>query len=293
MCECKILCYPTEHTSKLPRVSQSSASGVRTSEDPDFFKNEHLPDYGITVYLPVSLYIKSTSSAHPLCSSYNPQNMSNLQTLPASGGTAFLLQKDQIVKIINTHGRQVVDFWALNPANPAEYLSMSHNHAIHRKIRFKAGDTLYSSISQPILSWVEDTSRGDHDTLISACNPLRYEKMGVKGWHASCAENYQKAVKGLAAASISQERKDRLPVTPPTPLNLFMNVMVNEEGSIIFTAPTSKERDYVAFKALMDVIIVLSAVRFSLRIFFCSSRSGAPTHCLGAPVLPLKRITLT
>ncbi|CAF9907804.1 hypothetical protein IMSHALPRED_006502 [Imshaugia aleurites] len=181
------------------------------------------------------------------------------QTLPASSGTALLLKQDHIVKITNTHGRQVVDFWALNPSDPAEYLSMSHNHAIHRKLHFKVGDTLYSSISQPILSWIEDTSKGDHDTLISACNPLRYKKMGVEGWHASCAENYQQAVKNLFDPSISQEMKDRLPITPPTPLNLFMNVKVNEEGGIVFRAPTSEEGDCVAFKALMDVIIVLSA----------------------------------
>ncbi|KAL9133422.1 MAG: hypothetical protein Q9175_005399 [Cornicularia normoerica] len=185
--------------------------------------------------------------------------MSTPQTLPASSGAALLLKEDQTIKITNTHGGQVVDFWALNPSNPVEYLSMSHNHAIHRKLRFKVGDTLYSSISQPILSWVGDTSKGDHDTLISACNPLRYERMGVEGWHASCAENYQKAVKGLSTPSISQDVKDRFPITPPTPLNLFMNVKVNEEGGIVFCAPTSKDGDFVAFKALMDVVIVLSA----------------------------------
>ncbi|CAF9934084.1 MAG: hypothetical protein ALECFALPRED_005842 [Alectoria fallacina] len=192
--------------------------------------------------------------------------MSTPQTLPARSGTALLLPKDQTVKITNTHGRQVIDFWALNPSNPAEYLSMSHNHAIHRKLHFKAGDTLYSSISRPILSWRDDTSHGDHDTLISACNPLRYEKMGVKGWHASCAENYQEAVRGLLSAAattttsdIAQEVKDRFPVTPPTPLNLFMNVKVSQEGGIVFRAPTSREGDSVAFKALMDVVVVLSA----------------------------------
>ena len=219
--------------------------------------------------------------------------MSDVQNLPASSGTAFLIQKDQIVKIINTHGRQVVDFWALNPANPAEYLSMSHNHAIHRKLRFKAGDTLYSSISQPILSWVDDTSKGDHDTLISACNPLRYEKMGVKGWHASCAENYQKAVKGLDEASISQERKERLPVTPPTPLNLFMNVNVDEEGGIFFRAPTSKEGDCVAFKALMDVIIVLSAVRLPQPMFSFFKQIGSTDTLSRCSRASPERITLT
>ena len=82
--------------------------------------------------------------------------------------------------------------------------------------------------------------------------------MGVEGWHASCAENYSKAIEGLANPSVSQDRKDRLPITAPTPLNLFMNVKVNEEGSIVFRAPTSKEGDCVGFEALMDVIIVLS-----------------------------------
>ena len=88
---------------------------------------------------------------------------------------------------------------------------------------------------------------------------MRYEKMGVKGWHASCAENYQQAIKGLSTASVKQDVKDRLPVTPPTPLNLFMNVKVNGEGGIVFRAPTCKKGDYVTVKALMDVIIVLSA----------------------------------
>ena len=89
--------------------------------------------------------------------------------------------------------------------------------------------------------------------------------MGVKGWHASCAENYQKAVRGLLSATttttsdIAQEVKDRFPVTPPTPLNLFMNVKVGQEGGIVFGAPTSREGDSVAFKALMDVVVVLSA----------------------------------
>ena len=132
---------------------------------------------------------------------------------------------------------------------------MSHNHAIQRKLHFEAGDTLYSSISRPILSWVEDTSPGDHDTLIAACNPLRYERMGVEGWHASCAENYQNAVKDLSTTSMIH----KFPVTPPTPLNLFMNVKVDEKGGIVFRAPTSMEGDSVAFKALMEVIIVLSA----------------------------------
>ena len=124
-----------------------------------------------------------------------------------------------------------------------------------------------------MLSWREDTSPGDHDTLISACNPLRYERMGVEGWHASCAGNYQKAVeefldsdaissKTSSASTNDKEeiRDNSFPLTPPPPLNLFMNVKVDgETGGIVFRAPTSKAGDYVVLEALMDVVVVMSA----------------------------------
>ena len=82
----------------------------------------------------------------------------------------------------------------------------------------------------------------------------------MEGWHASCAENYRKAVEGLGSAiSLTREEVERFPATAPTPLNLFMNVKVEEGGGIVFRAPTCKEGDRVAFRALIDVVVVLSA----------------------------------
>lgn len=92
----------------------------------------------------------------------------------------------------------------------------------------------------------------------------------MRGWHASCAENYREAVEGFcgggggASAAFSTPPssviKDGFPATPPTPLNLFMNVKVEGEGGrIVFRAPTSREGDHVGFKALMDVVVVMSA----------------------------------
>lgn len=121
----------------------------------------------------------------------------------------------------------------------------------------------------------EDTSPGDHDTLIAACNPLRYERLGVQGPHASCADNYQKALTEYFSSSSSNTSTNENPfppTTPPPPLNLFMNVKVvdddnggtgtgtgTERGDIVFRAPTSKAGDFVVLEALMDVVVVLSA----------------------------------
>ena len=35
----------------------------------------------------------------------------------------------------------------------------------------------------------EDTSRGDHDTLIAACDSERYILLGVKEYHDNCTDN--------------------------------------------------------------------------------------------------------
>ena len=42
---------------------------------------------------------------------------SSLITIPARKGKAAVLAKGQQVKIINTHGQQVIDTWAFNRAD--------------------------------------------------------------------------------------------------------------------------------------------------------------------------------
>ena len=63
----------------------------------------------------------------------------------------------------------------------AEFMSMEHSHAAMSKILPTTGDTLVSNRRRPMLSFVEDTSGGIHDTLIAACDARRYELLGVVG----------------------------------------------------------------------------------------------------------------
>ena len=46
--------------------------------------------------------------------------------IPARRGKATRLSHGQSVKIINTHGSQVVDTWAFNRADIGEFMSMEH-----------------------------------------------------------------------------------------------------------------------------------------------------------------------
>ncbi|KAI6823813.1 hypothetical protein KC332_g8558 [Hortaea werneckii] len=152
------------------------------------------------------------------------------------------------------------------PDAPAmEYMSMPHTRSGTLHIRPKVNDTLYSNLREPMMVLVEDSSPGIHDTLMAACDPQRYQGLGVQNWeqHGSCAENLVLALKELnERAGLKGAKAIGAEVTinaVPAPLNLFMNIPWDEDGDLGFKAPKGKEGDYVRLKAERDVVVVMSA----------------------------------
>ena len=92
--------------------------------------------------------------------------MSWLQTIPARSGKAARVARDAKIKVVNTHGQQVVDTWAFAQRDLREFMSMEHTRATLTKMRPAVGDALYSNRRRPILTLVEDTSSGVHDTRV-------------------------------------------------------------------------------------------------------------------------------
>jgi uncharacterized protein len=170
-------------------------------------------------------------------------------TVEAREGLAVPLEAGQRLRIINSHGTQVVDFWAVDPSEPTHCLSMEHTRVALSKLVPKVGDQLYSTRRRPLLTLVQDTSPGVHDTLMAACDPERYRLLGAPEGHASCAENF---IGALAAVGIEVERV-------PAPLNVFMNIPWHEDGRLEFLPTVSRAGDYVTFEALADVVAVMSA----------------------------------
>ncbi|KAI2483497.1 hypothetical protein Ptr902_05814 [Pyrenophora tritici-repentis] len=171
--------------------------------------------------------------------------MSSIQTIPARRGAATIIKAGQKIKIINTHGNQVVDTWALalpstdlqtasskveapiypnatsdspskysDVANAAasapEYMSMCHCRATLLKVTPAVGDVMVSQKRAPMVKVVEDTSPGVHDTLIAACDRWRYSELGVNGYHESCTDNFWDALHALSASSLDAEEKEAL-----------------------------------------------------------------------------------
>ncbi|MGR6467941.1 DUF1989 domain-containing protein [Rhizobium sp. PAMB 3182] len=174
--------------------------------------------------------------------------------IPARQGRAIRLRSGERLRVINTHGSQVADFWAFVEEDPGEHLSMEHMRPDLRKLTPEPGDALVTNRRRPILTLLEDSSPGVHDTLVASCDVHRYRKLGHKGYHDNCTDNLRMA---LSAIGIS------LPEVP-CPLNLWMNTPARENGNMAWLPPVSRPGDQVTFRAEMDLIAVISACPMDL-----------------------------
>ena len=190
----------------------------------------------------------------------------NLITIPARRGKAAFADKGQTIKVINTHGEQVVDAWAFNRADMTEFMSMEHSRAGIKRLIPQVGDSMLTNHRRPILTLLEDTSGGVHDTLMAACDIFRYQGFGVTEYHDNCTDNLAAALRELGLVQ---------PETP-SPFNLFMNIPWTAKGSLSFDPPVSTPGCYLLLRAEMDLVVAFSACPQDMLPI--NGRAGKPTE---------------
>jgi uncharacterized protein YcgI (DUF1989 family) len=131
----------------------------------------------------------------------------------------------------------------------SEFASAEHTRVFNGSLFPRPGEQFVTNHRRPILTILEDTSPGKHDMLVAACDPTRYQLLGVEGWHASCQENLEKVMTGFGKPGIEI----------PQPINLFTNIPVREDGALDWQPALSKPGDSVTLRAELDCYIVLSA----------------------------------
>ncbi len=175
--------------------------------------------------------------------------LGRLFDVAARQGRAFRLEAGQTIRIVNTHGLQVADFWAFSAADAREYLSMEHVRPSLKRMTPRPGDPLVTNRRRPILTMTVDTSPGVHDTLIACCDVHRYAQLGCIGYHDNCTDNLRMAMLAIGERAVEI----------PCPFNLWMNTPPQVDGSIAWLEPVSKVGDYVEMRAEMDCIAVVSS----------------------------------
>jgi uncharacterized protein len=191
------------------------------------------------VTLAVDLNGKRTLPLRPLYS----------HVIPAKTGWAGELKAGQFIKVTDPCGKQAADFWAFNANDFDEHLSAMHTRVWVNKLCPALGESFHTNYRRPILQLVADTCRV-HDLMTAACDEHRYRLYGVQGDHPSCAGN-------LRAAMMSHFKTTRFYV--PQPFNMFMNVPIGADGSVMNSENPSKPGDYVVLKAWIDCIVAISA----------------------------------
>jgi uncharacterized protein YcgI (DUF1989 family) len=154
-------------------------------------------------------------------------------SIPARHAKAAFVKKGRRIKVVNTHGTQVVDCWALNPDNLGEYMSLEHCRVSIERVCPRKGDVMVTT----------------HDTLLAACDRYRYKLLGCKEYHRNCTDNFWEAMVELGLK----------PIELPAPFNLWQNTPVEADGTIKPNPPVSKKGDYIVMRAEMDLVICLSA----------------------------------
>ena len=170
--------------------------------------------------------------------------------IPPRSGTAFVLGKGEVLKVIDPCGMQVSDMLAYSVGDHREVISSGRTFDYEETIRLTTGNKLWSNRSNVMLEIIEDTV-GSHDFLLTPCSKDTFR-------HFYPDEPVHRGCFGNLAEVLSNFRiePDHIPVA----FNIFMNVPVDgNSGKIEVLPPISKAGDYIRFEAKMDLIIGLTA----------------------------------
>jgi len=171
-------------------------------------------------------------------------------TVVGGTGWASEVAAGSLVRIVDVEGKQVGDLVLVRAGDPTARLSVGNTRKMANSIFVSTGAVLWSTTYRE-LARIEADTVGRHDLIASACTPYDYPiRFGERGvGHRACLANLRDA---LAPWGIEEPGI-------PDPMNVFMNEVVNPDGSTEVLEPLSKPGDHLDLRILMDSILALSA----------------------------------
>ena len=176
--------------------------------------------------------------------------MSKLKIIPPRSGVAFILKKDQRLRVVDIEGEQVSDLICYNLHDTGEYLSSGRTIDYAETIYLTTGHPFYSNRSNIMFDMIEDTV-GTHDFLLTPCSAEMFRIIyGHTEPHRGCFGNLCEALKEYGIS----------PDNIPTCFNIFMNVPVDGiTGKVSVLPPKSKAGDHVLLQARMDLVVGMTS----------------------------------
>jgi len=144
----------------------------------------------------------------------------------------------------------VADLTGFSTGTPRTELSAGKTVDFAKTIFLTTGHMLYSNLSEPMLEITADTV-GRHDILLAPCSQETFDLLypGPRAPHRSCFENLHTALMPLGVG----------PEAIFSTFNVFMNMEIEPAGRVLVRPPLSRAGDRVEARAMMDLIIGLTA----------------------------------
>ena len=187
-------------------------------------------------------------------------------TLPGREGGAWVVRKEQHIRVIDVEGGPIGDFVCFNANDLTERFSQARTRTNHGKFLLSEGDHLYSRENNPMLTIVEDTY-GIHDLQYGMCSAWVYENFRSDDYCGFAEDELTLGgplgMPTFGCYEVLQRALGGWPIEPsdiPDPINLFQTVDYNvDKGTFALVEGRSRPGDYIDFVARLDTLCALSA----------------------------------
>jgi urea carboxylase-associated protein 1 len=190
-----------------------------------------------------------TASAFYAAPEIAPEKAIYRFTIPANKPWSSIVEKGQILRIVDRDGQQAVDTLFYNAADTSERYSAQDTILAQGGPYVSTGTRLMSNAGN-VLAIVVGDSCGRHDTSAGACsceaNTARFGHH-TRYMHA-CRENFL-----IEVAKHDMTKRDIVPN-----INFFMNVPIEPDGRLAIVDGVSKPGDHVDILAATDILVVIS-----------------------------------
>jgi uncharacterized protein len=178
--------------------------------------------------------------------------------VPRVSGRAFIVGKDQILRVTCIEGKQVADFNAWNKDDPKEMFWSGRTRLLQRA-HLSVGDRLWSTPPRmrPMFTIIADTvahrplagNARSHDLMYCRCNERLYDVIRGEKGAPNCNTNIANAIAefGLTPDYVHDA------------FNIFMTTGLGENDRFFYVDPDAEKGDYLELHAEFDCIVAISA----------------------------------
>jgi uncharacterized protein YcgI (DUF1989 family) len=169
-------------------------------------------------------------------------------------GTAgtVAIRQGQLLTVTDVEGGRSAALFAMTTADRREFLSPHHTRVFSNSYVLGLGMRLVTNRRRPILVLGRDDVRA-HDLLLPASTDETLAVAGLRG-QTGCREA---ALAAFQAAGIDVPKL-------PDPVNLFLNVTIRQDGSLVPGPSRSGPGCSVTCRVLIDADVVVAACAIDL-----------------------------